>query len=180
MFNKSGFTLLELLSALIIIGILMAIGARYLRPPSPAAERKKFILQLNSLMKFVWQNAVVTGKVHKVDFDFQKRVIQTFVEQKGEKDKPIARTYLKTSLDIPAQLEIKNFFIEGYDMMKKFTLGKTTGAFFYVMPEGLSQAVIINMLDTKDEILRGRSRQVSLVLNPFSAQFKIYDEFRKP
>jgi hypothetical protein len=39
--------------------------------------------------------------------------------------------------------------------------------------------VIINFLDTKDT-KDDAPRRVGLVLNPFTAQFKIYDAFQKP
>jgi len=182
MFKKSGFTLLEFLFAIAMIGLIVSIGARYFRIQRPGDERKKFISQLNLLMKFTLQNSIVTNKIHKVDFDFKKRVVQIFIvsEKKEEKDKRLVRTYLKTFLDIPPHLDIKEFFIDGSDMMKMFLDRKTVGVFFYVIPEGMSQVVIINIIDRKDEIVRGKGRVVSLVLNPFSAQFSVYNDFKRP
>jgi hypothetical protein len=64
-------------------------------------------------------------------------------------------------------------------MMAKFTKSKTEEMWFYVIPGGMAQDVIINFIDTKD-LYNNAPRSVGLVLNPFSAQFKIYDTFQKP
>jgi len=47
------------------------------------------------------------------------------------------------------------------------------------MPDGLSQDVIINFIDSQDPLPDGKMRQIGLVLNPFTVQFKEYDSFQK-
>ena len=44
----------------------------------------------------------------------------------------------------------------------------------------MTQDVIINFYDTKDVLPDESPRPVGLVLNPFSAQLKEYDTFKKP
>ena len=55
---------------------------------------------------------------------------------------------------------------------------QTTELWFFIVPEGLAQDVVINLLDMRDKD-RGKAKQVGLVLNPFAAQFKSYDSFQK-
>ncbi len=47
------------------------------------------------------------------------------------------------------------------------------------MPDGLTQTVTMNFLDTKQLNAAGKPRQFGLVLNPFNAQFKVYDGFQR-
>jgi len=186
MCKKTGFTLLEILVAIAVLGVLATVVVPNLWPARPRADRDAFITRLGSLVKFSWQNAIVTGKIHKVHFNFAKKEVSLFLAS-GKKDKsgkatfvPVKRSYIKTSIKILEQLEVKNFYVEGFDEMGRFETGrKTEEVWFFVIPEGLVQSVIINLLDKKDKVA-GRSRNVSLVLNPFSAQFEVYDTFKKP
>ena len=74
--------------------------------------------------------------------------------------------------------QIKQFNIEGFDEMSRYGVGrKTTEMWFYIMPDGLTQEVTINALDTKD-LKNNKPRPFSLVLSPFSAIFKYYDTFQ--
>jgi len=187
MCNKSGFTLLEILVAVAIFALLATFVVPRLFVSKPKEVREKFIGQLNSLMNFAWQNAMFSGKVHEVAFSFKKK--QVFLKRAGEKDKygkvkymPVKRMNIKTEIKIPSQFEFRNFYInsKGTNMIDAMpTAGKEGEVFFFVIPDGLSQEVVINFFDAKDKIAR-RKRAFSLVLNPFSAQFEVYDEFKKP
>lgn len=179
--KKSGFTLLEILIAIAIIASLMTlipyVGKK------PRYEREEFIARLNSLCQFAWQQALITRKLHSVKFDFNKHVV-TVQRDTGERDadglpKTEPTKGPRSKFTYPAHLEIKQFFIEDSDEMKGAGSGsKTSTAFFYIIPEGLTQEVTINFIDKKDSI-DGKARTVGLVLNPFTAQFKVYDKFAK-
>jgi prepilin-type N-terminal cleavage/methylation domain-containing protein len=184
--NKhAGFTLLELLIVILIMGLLSAIIIPNLKRTTPRYEREEFIARFNALTQLAWRQALGTHKAQQVSIDLSKKIIFLLVDT-GEKDrsgepvfKPITGLAVETSISIPDQFEFKQFFIEGYDMMAKFTRTKTDEMWFYIIPEGMAQDVIVNFVDTKDTI-DDVPRQVGLVLNPFSAQFKIYDAFQKP
>lgn len=179
--KKSGFTLLEILIAIAIIASLMTlipyVGKK------PRYEREEFIARLNSLCQFAWQQALITHTLHAVEFDFNKHAVSV-KKDIGERDaegnpkmKPTKGP--RSKFTYPAHLEVKQFIIEGSDEMKSAGSGsKTSSAFFYIIPEGLAQEVTINFIDKKDSI-DGKARTVGLVLNPFTAQFKVYDKFAK-
>lgn len=182
---KQGFSLIEILIAVVIIGIMAAVVAPNFTSKKAGQERKAFIAKLNELMQLAWQNALTTNSLHKVVFDFKKKRVS--IEQAtGEKDSqgdqkfaPLKEAYLETTIEWPDHLHIKNFFIEGFDEMKRFS-GRDTGeTWFFVVPDGMTQAVTINLIDTNDLQNDGRSTKVSLVLNPFNAQFTSYDTFKK-
>jgi prepilin-type N-terminal cleavage/methylation domain-containing protein len=178
--KKSGFTLLEILIVIAIIASLMTLVPN-LGQRKPRYEREQFIARLNALTQFAWQQALITHKLHTVEFDFTKHQVSV-QRDVGERDEEgFAKTERvrgpRSAFNYPTHLEIKQFIIEGYDEMRG-TGPKKTQAFFYIIPEGLTQEVTINFIDKKDTI-DGKARMVGLVLNPFTAQFKAYDTFQK-
>lgn len=183
--NNSGFTLLEILIVLAIIGILMAVVVPNFRNLLPGRERKLFVAKLNGLMRTAWQRALAERKIQKIAFDFDKRLIwlesATGAIKEGNPEFTKAKgSYIPTTLKIPKVIEVKNFIIEGFDEMGRYGAGrKTTESWFYIIPDGMAQVVTINFLDTSNLNAAGKPRQFGLVLNPFNAQFKVYDAFQK-
>lgn len=180
-----GFSLLELLVVIAIIGILGAIIMPNFQGKSPRYEREQFIARFNTLVQYGWQQALLTHKIHRITVDVGKKLISLTV-QSEEKDKsgegvykPLTNPVQETECVIPDQILIKQFFIEGFDMMAKFSRSKTASVWFYIVPEGMVQNVVVNLNDTKD-VRDNQARQIGLVLNPFSGQFKVYDAFQKP
>ncbi len=182
---KQGFTLIEILVAITILVVMAAVIVPNLAPRRPKEERKAFIAKLNALTQLAWQNALLTNNLHRVLFDFKKKTVS--VEQSTKKKdaqgelkfEPLQRTYLETTIAWPVNLEIKNFFIEGFDEMKRFVGRETVETFFYVVPDGMTQRVTINMTDSNNLQADGRPAKIGLVLNPFNAQFAAYDTYKK-
>jgi len=183
--KRQGFSLLELLVAIAIIGVLSAIIVPNVQRSTPRYERESFIARFNSLVQYGWQQALSTHKVQRINVDIGKKLISLTVAS-DEKDrsgeivfKPIPDAVSDTEIAIPDYMQIKQFFIEGFDMMTKFARSKTASVWFYIIPEGMVQSVVINCMDMND-LRDDQPRPVGLVLNPFTAQFKIYDTFQKP
>jgi prepilin-type N-terminal cleavage/methylation domain-containing protein len=183
--SNKGFSLLELLVVVAIMGILMSIVVPNFRNLLPGRERKLFIEKLNGLMRSAWQRALVERKLQKVSFDFDKRSIwlesATGAVKEGNPEFTRAKeSYTLTAVQIPKVIDVKNFIIEGFDEMGRYGSGrKTTESWFYIIPDGMAQAVTINFLDKSNVNAAGKPRQFGLVLNPFNAQFKVYDAFQK-
>ena len=184
--NKRGFTLLEILVVLAIIGIMATIVVPSFKSILPRREREAFVSKLNALMRYAWQHALIERKAHKMSVNFEKKLIWIEMatgspNKEGKPDfAPIKGAYLNTSMVIPSSIQIKNFIIEGYDEMSRYAAGsKLQDSWFFIMPDGLTQTVTINFLDTRQTNVAGRPRQFGLVLNPFNAQFKVYDSFQK-
>ena len=183
--NVNGFSLLELLVVIAIIGILGAVIMPNIQRTTPRYEREEFIARFNTLVQYGWQQSLVTHTVHRVHVDVAKKMI-TLTAGSDEKDKsgesvfkPMVNAVYDTECAIPEQILIKQFFIEGFDMMTKFGRSKSATVWFYIVPEGMVQSVVINFVDTKD-VRDDQPRPIGLVLNPFTAQFKTYDTFQKP
>lgn len=160
-----------------IMGIIMGLGLATMQQSAPRYERETFVARLNSLLFLAWQNSIKTGKASRVSFDFEKKRISLAQEtdaidkQTGDYGfRPMSREYSKTELAIPDNFKFEQFIIEGYDEMRRFSGRKNAESWFFIMPGGLTQEVAITIVDLKD-----RKRRISLVLNPFSAQFTSYD-----
>ncbi|MFC1845561.1 hypothetical protein ACFLX2_00360 [Candidatus Dependentiae bacterium] len=184
--TKPGIGLIELLLAIALLGVMAAIVIPNLGTGGAREQREQFITDLNLITKFAWQKAVVTNKIHKIEFDMGMRQVTVMqaskkIDAEGKPTfEPIQHSYMNTKIKIPSQLIFRNFYVETFDEMARYGAGKRTDAvWFYVVPEGLSQSVIINIVDIKDKVA-GRGKTIGLVLNPFSAQFGVYDEFKKP
>lgn len=182
---KTGFTLLELMIAIVLIGIMATVLVPTLFRSQSGYERKKFIADLNSIVRYGQQNAITSGKTQQVFVDVKKKMMELRTPN-GKKDsdgqdeyKLVSHLYAPTHIEIPSSVQIKNFIIEGFDEVGKYTNTKVGELWFFIVPEGLTQEVIINFLDTNDKMYNGKPRPIGLVLNPFTAQFKEYDTFQK-
>lgn len=184
--NKSAFTLLEILFVITIIAIVSAVVIPNIGSFLPRYEREKAVSRLNALAQLGWQRAISTRKIHKIQFDINAHTV-SLLEDTGQPDKqdaaifaPVKSSYLASSFEWPHRLDIKQFFIEGFDEMARFVgRKKTAQIWFFIIPDGLTQNAIINITDTQD-VQNGSARQIGLVLNPFNAQFETYDIFQKP
>lgn len=183
--TKSGFGLLELILAIALVGAMAVVVVPNLGMKGFREQREQFITDLNLLTKYAWQQAIVTNKVYKIDFDLMQKevVVMRASDSVDHEGKPtfesMPYSYLTNKIKIPSQFVVRNFYVESFDEMARRTGSATGGVWFYIIPEGLSQSVIINLVDIKDTIA-GKGRAVSLVLNPFTAQFGVYNEFKKP
>lgn len=182
--NNCGFTLIELIIVIAIIAIVAAVALPNLTGGNPMYERKKIIAQLNSITSYAAQHAAMTNQIHKIAFDFDNA--QVSMEQATDEHdaqgaviyRPVTQAYIATSMEWPKHLSIKQFIIEGFDEMSR-SGKKTSETWFYIVPHGMAQSVIINLLDEHDKHGKGKLQTVGLVLNPFNAQFSEYDTFQK-
>lgn len=185
--NYPGFGLIEIVIAIALFAVLGSLVVpNYLRQQA-GYEQKKFMTGLNALMSEVWQRALTSGKIEKVKFDFNARII-TVEQQADTKDKdgksefePITLHYAQNKLSWADTLVFQNFFINREDeFATRGPHGTINDAWFFVMPSGMAQEVIINLVDTKQAGPDQEGKEYGLVLNPFTLQYKVYDEFQYP
>ena len=175
-----GFTLLELVIAIAIVAILGVVLVPTFRGEREKLETKEFVAKLNTLMQAAWQQALSSQKVQRVFFDFNKKSIALSEQSdKDEKNFVLVRgPYITTEIAIPANYYFRNFYIQGTDEMGRG--GKRKDSWFFLMPSGVAQDVIINIMNQDEDMSEGDAQKFGLVLNPFSAQFGYYDSYQKP
>lgn len=185
--SKPGFGLLEILIALAILGALASIAVPNYMQQQASYERKKFVTSLNALMSEVFQQTLINEKIERVKFDFKKRSItmeqedDRYDEDGNKLFKPVLLHYVDTKYRWPETFEFKQFFVKRQDEIAvRGVHGDTNEVWFYVMPSGMAQEVIINILDTQDEAVHKDGTEMSLVLNPFTLQFREYHDFQIP
>ncbi|OGB96855.1 hypothetical protein A3F06_00580 [candidate division TM6 bacterium RIFCSPHIGHO2_12_FULL_36_22] len=182
--NKPGFTLIEIMVVMVLIGIMAAVMVPTFRRSTPDQQRFKKISALNELMQNAWQNAIVTDKLQKIEFNFGRQTIMLTQAKEGglkevdeQKFEPVGNNVTLNQLSWPEDYRIVNFYIGDKDQMR---FGERETAWFFVVPDGLAQSVIINFVDDKASEASEFTVNVSLVLNPFYVQFKEYNEFQRP
>lgn len=185
--NKSGFGLLELMLALALISVIGMIVVPNFLSRVPRHQRTQFIETLNAVVHEGWLHALETGHVQKVTFNLEKRTISLHekIEQIDidgtEIFKPIALLSVAPTYLWPEHFVVKQLFVQGIDEIAQHASGTIMeDIWFFIVPEGIAQEVIINMIDTKDTHFAIDGQEVSFVLNPLRVQFEEYEEFRTP
>ena len=175
---KTGFSLIEIIVAIAIIGVMAAIIVPRLRVRG-GKEIDVMVDSIAALTSSGYERALMTGKVHRVFFMMKE---PAHVELQIAQDTKASDTELKFT-KAPAdyntvsfawdleRFDIKNFYIKGSDEAAR---GNLKDAWFYILPDGLSQEIVINIHDRQTGDERG------LILNPFHVKFAVYDTFQKP
>ncbi|MBI2775324.1 type II secretion system protein [Candidatus Dependentiae bacterium] len=183
--NKSGFSLIELLIVLFILGLVGLVAIPNLRFRNAEYERKDFVAKFESLIRSAWLQTLQTQQTHRVNIDLKartilvERVVRAPEKSTKENYEPVIIPYVSSPFKIPVTIELRQFFIQGSDMLNQPGI-KIETIWFYIVPEGLVQEVIINAIDLKDLDAQGKAKQFSLIINPFTAQLSEYDAFSKP
>ncbi len=183
MTSKSGLSFLELIVVILLLGIMATVLIPNLSRLRPGYQRRAFVTELNNLLMFAWRNALITKRVHRLLFDIKKRVVHVQVEtQEKGKEKAfyaVQTQYIKTYYQWPENITIKQLFVGKEEQLQRPGI-KTETVWFFVVPEGMSQEVIINALDASDSDVQGKEKQIGLVINPFTVQLSTYETFQKP
>jgi len=146
--KKSGFTLIELMIVLAILGLVSVLVIPSFLKKNASKQRKTCIEQLNGLLHIAWQQSVTHAKPFKIVFDFEKNLISlhqgVLSPTKGEYEyKPYKVSHLTTFINLPNDIRIKRFIVDGFDEMSRFTGGKTTESWFFINEHGIAQQATI-------------------------------------
>ena len=176
--NLHGFTFIELIVAIALIAAMATIVVPNLWRQTPDQEREAFVAKLNAFTGLVWYNALVTGKLHKIliDLNAGKLFAEVQTDQitaQGEiKFAPMELDYQASELVLEPRFRLREIYINGRNTMD----GSNDKFWFYISSDGLAQPVTLNFADQQVVPSSENSNIYSLVLNPFSAQFKLSDE----
>lgn len=180
--SKAGFTFVEILLVIMLISMVASIVIPNLNVLLPDYKKKEFVSSVSALINLTWQNALTTGKTHRVYFDLKQGRIVAQIElpttEKADESSyaAVVNDYYATSLTWPATYTLKQFYVDGKDQLKLIT-GKAEEIWFYIVPDGRAQATIMNISIQQDT---GTDQELSMVVNPYTVQLKQYDMFQKP
>lgn len=182
--NVPGYSLTQLVFVMAIVAVLGAVALPNLLQRMASYERKAVVTRLNACMAEVWQQGLASQKIQKVAFDLKNRAI--CLEQESDEIDPVTQDAVYKPvlakyagrITWPESFQIKQFFVQGVDEM--LSQQQTDTVWFYILPGGMAQEVIINLSDTKNAARDQDGKKMSLVLNPFTVQFKTYDDFQSP
>ena len=181
----AGFSLLELIAGMALIAILMTVAIPAFKNQTPRAQREIFLENMNALTCEALIRALETGNPHRILCNLSARTL-FLEEQMDEKTRDGELVFEKRAPrlgkvgeQIPEIYEFQQFFIEGIDEIAKYGSGKKADdVWFFVLPEGVAQEVIINALDMSKMRDGAWGVPFSLVLNTYQVQFELFDEFQ--
>lgn len=179
--KKPGFSLLEVMIAVVLMGIITAIALPSFYNRSKKYERARFITSFNTLVGEAQQIALEKNLLVRVFLDFTTRkitvekVIDPYVSKKEYE--PVTLLYADNNFVLPESQKIEQFFVQGKDSMSEYE--QTNTVWFFIVPSGTAQSVIINSFDMSNDAFT-QAKPYSLVLNPLTAQWREYYEFQTP
>lgn len=181
---KQGFTLLELIVVILIVGMISSLIIPTLRYQTPAQQTKDMVVQIGHLINTAWQSALIKQKTHRIVYDLKKNTLTIEIEKetKGsskETFEAISFPYRNSTYALPSSAKIKQLFVDNADILNRPGV-KTETAWFYISSDGLVQPTIINIAHRAEYDTTNNETHIGLVLNPFSGQIKEYETFAKP
>lgn len=81
--TRGGFTLMEVVLAMAIIGLLAALGMPYMRPHAGVAALRVKTFEIATLLRFDRNAALRSGSISTVLVNADKRIIQSALTQSG-------------------------------------------------------------------------------------------------
>lgn len=158
---KKGFTLIEILVVILIIGIMASIGLpRVFSTRTTNAEQ--FVARFNALVAYGVQQAIAKSRVEAVFLNLLGKKVELMDSSNNKVEKTI---------DIPKEIEVTNFFLNGVSQFD--SSGKHESAWFYINDQGITQEVKIVFTDKEILSKRPQSAYFEMNLNPFTALFTI-------
>lgn len=180
----NGFGLIEFLLVLMLFSLVVTIISPAFLRMFPYYERQQFVSRFNGLVQSAWNQTLATNSVHRIYVDIaKKRIVVQILDSKTIDEKeptflPVKQGFAAHGITIPNQLDIKQFFVNGFDEMSRFASRKTAQVWFFIDTKGIVQPVVINIIDNKD-LFQQQPRQFSLIINPFQATVTMQDDFAK-
>lgn len=179
---QKGFGLFEMIIVLSLLAGLGAMVVPNLFRSQTTAARKEFLSSFRDLLQHAVLHAVYENKTVQVYINVESEKIQLrqFDEQVVEENKhkkfsEIKADNFKPYISLPSSLSIKNFVINETDEVR--SQARLQEVWFYIMPDGTSQPVIVNMIDRDDR--EEKDIPFSFVINPFYARMSSYEGFQE-
>jgi prepilin-type N-terminal cleavage/methylation domain-containing protein len=181
--KQSGFSLLELMIVFVLIAMLGAFVVPNIFKRKSGVEQKQFLSSLETMLKHTVVRAVLEQQVHQIYFDIKQEIIQVRIHDAKSVETKLHKQFtevndpeFKTHIPFLKEFKIKNFFINGNEEV--FPGRLLEDVLFYIMPDGTSQPVVVNIVHENDDAMQDVN--FSFVINPFYARMSVYETFQTP
>ena len=179
--TQAGISFIEVLVVLLLMSLMVSFVIPRFMSMQKGRAKKEFFSEFAKLVTDSAHQAIVTKKIHQIFWDIDKYEITVKIfnekseeQSKHKKFKIIDADVFHTNMKIPSSFKIHNFFINGNDEVKS---GSTfNNAWTYIMPDGTSQPVIINIEDESEST----DNKFCITINPFYSQVSLNNAFEKP
>ncbi len=153
--DKSGFTLLEIIVVMVIMGIALGLAGVMISKGKGSLEVKTFTKEISAALRYARSHAVTEKKMYCLVIDQEERVLRLFYDKKkGEEDEESGKFSLVMSKPIPDEIEV---ILQDDDSeepcIEFFPLGQSTGGVLEISnEEGTTYLISINMITGKLEV----------------------------
>lgn len=150
-FKRDGFTLIELIIVLLIIGIATGLVGLYIGKAPGTLELKKFTREVSSIMRYARNHAAAEKKIYCFVIDTEGQRLRLYSE-----DTDYTNAKLVLDKEIPEELQIR---IKERDpestFVKFFPGGSSTGGIIEIMNQkGSGYMIILNRITGKLEVVK--------------------------
>ena len=146
---RSGFTLIEIIIVLFIIGIATGIVGILISRGSGSLETRTFTRDISSVLRYARNHAVSEKKIYCFVIDKDERTLRLYAEDTDYKN-----IDLVLSKDIPDELEVVlQDSDEESSYMEFFPLGNSTGGIIEIMDrKGSGFFITVNRVTGKLQV----------------------------
>ncbi len=145
MSQNHGFSLLELMIVLAIIGLIMAVAAPAFNAAMPGLETKSAVRQLNAVLRYARATAMTSGEDSQVILDLEQHVFYLIDEEK--------RYHLPENLTVDIESVESEKISETISGFRFFSDGSSTGGRISLKREGWHYDIDIDWLSGRIEVL---------------------------
>lgn len=173
--NSSGFTLLEMMVVIVLLGLLATIIVPRLTRRNPEAEWIHIVDTLNNMVGFARQESIVNQCPYRLAFyAFPDKEHAVVIEQEvlnPEKKNakiyiPASSNYFPTRYTFSPEIKIINIVLN-----KKSQFNGQNVAYCNLIPEGLVQAITLYL----KRIEKDKESTVTLTMLPFLGKFDLLE-----
>jgi prepilin-type N-terminal cleavage/methylation domain-containing protein len=181
--EKNGFALIEIMVTVLIIGIMATMIFPRLLRRSPNLEWTHVHQELNNLLYFARQEAILNKEIYRLTIDTKGAEHTISVEtQKIDRAKPdqkkydvVPSEYFETRYTLPSALKIHAVYKGKQEQLEE----NKQVAHCYIIPDGLVEDMLIQMKRSSENAPEQESK-ATFKVEPFFGTFELSSGYSKP
>ena len=179
--RANGFTLLEILLVVVVIGVVSTMMLPRLFKQKPQEKWATVLDELNNLVSFARQEAISHHNTYRLHFQITKDGVYTVkVEVEGPHPEKVNQKiytvtksyYFNPTYNFPSSITILAIY---HGREEQFNQNRQH-AYCYVIPNGLVQEILMHLVRKKD----GKESKVTFQMAPFFGKFELQTGLIRP